>query len=127
MCAYAMISVWLPTRVTSAAFHGAAADGDALANLVVVADLQPRRLAFVGNILRRHADGAERKEGVVGADFRGPFDRHVRHQTAALAQFDLGANHAIRTDLARCRNFCPRIDDGGGMNTHDRVVESSGD
>ena len=46
----------------SAALHRAAIDRHVLANLVVIADLEARRLAFVGDILRRHADGAKRKE-----------------------------------------------------------------
>ena len=46
----------------SAAFHRAAVDGDKLANLVVVADLEPRGFAGVGEVLRRHADRAEGKE-----------------------------------------------------------------
>ena len=98
-----------------AALHRAAIDGDALANLVVIADLQPRRLALVGNILRRHADGAKGKEAIVRADLRRPFDRNMRHQMAALAQFDVRADHAIGPDLARRRNLRARINDGRGM------------
>src|SRR5208283_899472 len=84
----------------SAAFHGTAADGHAFANLIVVANLQSRWLAPVGNILRRHAYGGERKECVVSSDFRWSVDCDVRYQTAALAQFDVGSNHAIWTDFA---------------------------
>src|SRR5713226_1640176 len=50
------------------AFDRAAADGDALANLIVVADLKARGLALIGSILRRHADGGEWEERVVRAD-----------------------------------------------------------
>ena len=107
-----------------AAFDSAAADGYTLANFVVVADLQPRRLASVGNILGRHSDGAEGKEGIIGTDFRGPFDSDVRHQTAALSQFDIGPDHAIGADLARCWDLGSRINDcsgmdRGGMDVHD--------
>ena len=49
----------------SAALDGAAVDGDKLANLVMVADLEPRGFAGVGEVLRRHADRAEGKEAVV--------------------------------------------------------------
>src|SRR5258707_4474959 len=56
----------------TAALHRTAADGNALANLVVVANLQTRWFPSVGNILRRHADRAEGKEGVVGSNFGRP-------------------------------------------------------
>ena len=45
----------------SAALDGAAVDGDKLANLVVVADLEARRFAGVGDVLRRHADRTRRE------------------------------------------------------------------
>ena len=45
----------------SAALDGAAVDGDKLANLVVVANLEARRFTGVSDVLRRHADRS-RKE-----------------------------------------------------------------
>ena len=49
----------------AAALDGAAVDGDELANLVMVTDLEPSGFAGVGEVLRRHADRAKRKEAVV--------------------------------------------------------------
>ena len=61
----------------SAAFDGAAVDGDKLANLVVIADLEAGGFPGVGKILRRHADRTEGKKAVVRTDFGRPFDGHV--------------------------------------------------
>src|SRR5258708_35649020 len=72
----------------AAAFHRAAADGDVLANLIVVADLQARGLAFVGSILRRHADGGEREESVVRADLGWPVVGNSRDHAPALPKSD---------------------------------------
>ena len=52
----------------AAAARGAAADGHALADRIVVADLGFGRLARVLQVLRRHTDGAERIEDVARAD-----------------------------------------------------------
>src|ERR1700690_3103045 len=45
----------------AATLHGAPIDGDKLANLVVVADLEPRGFAGVGDVLRRQPN---RREGI---------------------------------------------------------------
>jgi hypothetical protein len=82
----------------------------------MIANLQPRGLAPVGNILRRHADGAEGKESVPSSNLRRPINRYVRQETTTLPQFDISSNHAVGTDLAGCRDFRSRIDDGCGMN-----------
>src|ERR1700728_258205 len=102
----------------SAALYRTAADGDALANLVMVANLQSRRLAFVGSILRRHADGAKRTERILRPDFRWPFKRHVRDQPATFAKLNLGADYAVGPNLARRWNLGSGIYDSGGMNVH---------
>ena len=99
----------------ASALHRAAIDGHTLADFVVIADLQPRRLALVGDILRRHANGAEGEEDIIGSDLRRPVDRHMRLEAAILAQFDLRANHAIRSDFAGRRNLRARIDNRRGM------------
>ena len=115
------VSVGHHQRVAADASHPAAldrapVDGDKLANLVVVADLEPRGFAGVGDVLRRHADRAEGKEAIVRADFRRSFDGDVRNQMAAFAQFDLRPNHAIGADLAGGMDLGAGIDDGRGMN-----------
>src|SRR6185312_7309042 len=115
------VSVGHDQRVTAHARHpaaldGAPVDGDKLANLVVVADLEPGGFAGVSDVLRRHADRTEGKEAVVRADFRRSLDGDVRNQMAAFAHFDFRANHAIGADLAGGMNLRARIDDGCGMN-----------
>src|SRR5437879_11613888 len=93
-----------------------AVDGDIFANLVVIANLEPGRLAVVGHILRRHPNGRERKEAIVSPDFRGTLNRHVRHQMTPLTEFDIRPNHAIRPDLARLMHPRTGVNNRGGMN-----------
>src|SRR3954453_4636981 len=81
--------------------HSAAVDRHVLADLIVIPDLQPRRFALVGHILRRHADCGEREESIVHTNPGGPFNRHVGYKMTALAKFDVRSDHAIRTHLAR--------------------------
>src|SRR5437588_4088721 len=64
----------------SPALYRAAVDGDKLADLVMVADLQPCRFARVGDVLRRQANRSEREKAVVRANFGGPSDRKLRTQ-----------------------------------------------
>jgi hypothetical protein len=101
---------------------GAAVDGDKLANHVVIANFESRRLAGVGNILRRQSDGGEREEVVVVANFRGAFDHHVRREMAALAQFHLGSNDAVRPNGARRVDFAFSVDDRRGMDGHREIA-----
>src|SRR5215471_15339030 len=97
-------------------FDRAAVDGYALADFVVIADLQSRRLALVGNILRRHPNGAKGKENVLSSNLGWTFKCDVREQLAALPQFHLRADHAIGANFARGGNFGTRVNDGCGMN-----------
>src|SRR3981189_2869347 len=81
------------------AFHGATADGDEFANLVVIANFQTCRFAGVGQILRRHSDRTKWKETVVVANFRRSFDGHLRKQGAPFSQFHLWTDHAVRANV----------------------------
>src|SRR5579863_4023192 len=99
----------------AAAFDGSAIDGHVLANFVVIANIEPRGLALVGDILRRHADGAIGKKGITRADFRRTFYGHMRKEPAILAQLNVGPNNTIRTHLARRRNLRLGINDRRGM------------
>src|SRR5580704_1612091 len=101
-----------------AAFYGAAADGHEFANFVVLANFQPRRLASVSKILRRHPDRAKWKEAVVGANLCGAFNRDVRNQMASFAKLNIGPNYAIRPNLAAGMNLGAGINDGCGMDFH---------
>jgi hypothetical protein len=52
-------------------------------------------LAVVFQILWGDADGGVRKEDVVLADAGGTFDKHMRHEPRACADFDIGAEDAV--------------------------------
>src|SRR5256885_14610722 len=52
----------------SAAAGSATMDGDALANMIVVTDLEPRLLALEFQVLRLHSDRDEGKDLVIAAD-----------------------------------------------------------
>src|SRR6266849_3237223 len=110
--------VVVPDPGEAAALHRAAINRDELANLVVIADLEARRLARVRNVLRRQANRREREESIIDADLRRSFQGDVRHQMAALAQFDPHANYAVGPDLAGWVNLGFGINDGRGVNGH---------
>src|SRR5580704_17713969 len=92
----------------SAALYSAAIDGNELTNLVAVADFQASGFAGVGQILRRHSDRAKWKKGIMGANFRWPFDGHVRNQATRFSEFNIGPDHTVRT------NFATRVNSGAG-------------
>src|ERR1700678_2008186 len=98
-------------------------DRDILADLVVLANLQPRGLAFVGHILRCHPNRTEGEKNVVRADLRWPLDGNVRNQPAVPTQFDVRSDHAVWANLARRRDLRLRIDDGRGMSAQRMSVE----
>src|SRR2546430_3410422 len=105
------------------ALEGAAIDGRALADFVVITDFEAGRFALVGHVLRVHADCAKWEESVVRADFRGTFDCDVRDQVAAFAHLHVWTDYAVRADLAGCGNFCAWINDCHGVNIHHWVME----
>jgi hypothetical protein len=84
----------------ASAFDGAAIDGDEFADDIVVADFKSRGFAVVADVLRREADGRERKEVITRADFGRAFDGDVRDQFAAFAQFDVCGDGAVWADFA---------------------------
>src|SRR5579872_1461369 len=105
------------------ALHCSPVDGHVLADLVMVTNFQTGRLAVIGDILRRHANRTERKEGIVRTNFGRPLNRDVREQAAVLAEVYIGAHHAVRTNRARSGNFRSCCNDGRGMNIHEGFSE----
>lgn len=82
----------------TAAADGADVHGDALAHLAGFADLEPRRLAAIGQRLRR---GAERHKGrylAARTERRVARNVHMRLDAAFLADHDVAADDAIRSD-----------------------------
>ena len=77
-----------------------AVNGDVLADHVVIANLQSSGFALVGNVLRGKADRTKRIELIIRTDFRRPFKRNVRAEVTTFAEFDIGANRAVRADIA---------------------------
>jgi len=98
-----------------AAFCGAAADGHAFPDHIVVANLKTRGLARVTQILGCHADGCKRKKAVARADRGWPFDGHVGEQLTIFSDFDLGPDHTIWADLAGRMDFSKWTDNGGNV------------
>src|ERR1017187_3963756 len=82
---------------------------DVLAKNIVVADAQPRQLAFVFQILGRVPDDATGVKMVVRANFRFAGQINVRPDDAIRAQFDAGINHGIRPDTNACSTSMPLI------------------
>ena len=77
-CVYAMNRLSLPMVVTPPPLRGAAIHGGELAEHVAIADLEPRGLAVVLEVLRRVADRRELEDLVAGADARRALDDRVR-------------------------------------------------
>ena len=75
----------LPMVVTPPPLHRAAIHGGELAKHVAIADLEPRGLALVLEVLRRVADGGELEDLVVGADGGRALDDRVRSDPGAGA------------------------------------------
>ena len=99
-------------------FCGATVNRDEFANDIVVANLEPRGLTFVTQVLRRESNGRKWKEAIARACFGRPFYGDVRDQFATFAQFDTGSDSAVRADLARGMNFRGVVENGSGMETH---------
>src|SRR5215469_1773990 len=101
-------------------FYGAAIDGDKFAHHIVVAHLETGRFALITQVLRTEADRGERKEAIAGANRGGALNHHLRDQFTAIPQFDSRPHHAVRADSRRTGDFCGRMDDGGGMDVHEK-------
>src|SRR6202041_280042 len=97
---------------------GRPVDGHIFANLVVVADFEARRLAFVRNILRSETDRAEWEKMIVGADLCWAAHCDVRESVTALANFDIRTDNAVRSDLRGGMNLGFWVDYRRGMNGH---------
>src|ERR1700730_8571832 len=81
-----------------AAAGSAGVHGDMLADDVAAADHQGGILALVFQVLRLVADRGERENPRAGADAGAAGDDDVGEQLDLLAQLDLGADDAIRSD-----------------------------
>src|SRR6202161_2553585 len=103
----------------AAAFDRATIDRHLLAKRVAVAYYELDVLAVKTQILRIAADRAERMKNVVAPDLRRPRNDRVRVQNAAVAQFDIVANHSVRPDLQARPKLRRRRDRSLHMNMRD--------
>jgi hypothetical protein len=108
-----------------AAARRAGIDRHLLADDVVAADLEPRLLALVLEILRNVADRSEREDARAVADRGAAGDGNVRDQLDALAELDLGADHAERPDHRGGGERGARLDDGRRMDLRHTVAQLS--
>src|SRR5437588_11803749 len=86
-------------RGDAAAVLGPGVDGNILADLAARADRQPRRSAAVVYRLRCRAERSERIDRRAWPDRSVAGDVHMRGELAPMADGDVRAYHAIRTDL----------------------------
>src|SRR5215510_8641469 len=98
-----------------AALDRADVHGHALADGAAIADLKPRRLALVAQILRRTAERCKRRNHAIGADGGMSADADMRGERTALADHGIGADHAIRTDGGAVANY------GAVLNSRSRI------
>ena len=96
----------------------AAVDGDVFADRIVVANLDPGRLARVLLVLRRRADRGEMPDAVAPPDARMAVEHHVSADPAALPHFDVLADHRIRANLDIRREARAAMHERVGMNLH---------
>src|SRR5690606_8598079 len=92
--------------------------GAVLADQVVLADLQPHRLALVAAVLRIAADDGEGMDRRVRADARVLLDHHMADQTHAGGQGHARPDGAERADLDPGRHGRRGVDDGGRVDGH---------
>jgi len=74
-------------------------DGNELANVVALADLNRCRFAAVFQVLGSKADGNKWEDTGFITDARFAVDNHMRFQTNAVPQNDLIADHAESSDI----------------------------
>jgi hypothetical protein len=97
--------------------HGAAMDRDVLAHLAARAQRAARRLTFVFEVLRRHADCAERIQHRVRTDHGMPVHDHMADQVGAILDRDIGAHLAPRPDGHAFADRSSACYDRPGMNS----------
>ena len=102
-----------PMRRHAAAADGAAMDGDELAEHVLLADDEPRRLARVLQVLRPQADRGQREHLVVVAELGVAVDHRRRADLAAPPDPDVRPDGGVRADRRAGADDRGRVDVGG--------------
>src|SRR5690606_37836494 len=100
--------------------HGAAVDGDPLADDVVVADHQPRGFALVLEVRGVLPHGGKLVDAVMGADHGGALDDHVGADLGIVADGDVRADDGPGTHLDVGADAGGRVDNGARINQNHR-------
>ena len=96
---------------------GAAMNRRELADGVVVANFESRRLAVKFQIRRRATNCGEREDSIALTDSRERFDDDVRAHHAAGPNLHARPDHRARTDFDARVEFGALVDDRGRMNS----------
>ena len=91
----------------------------------MIADAQPRRLAFVFQVLRLVTDDTAGMKRIVRADGRQSREINVRPDDAVRAQLHAFVDHGIRPDANGRIQPGFRMNDGGWMNHRIKVAHSA--
>ena len=94
---------------------GADVHGDAFADVAIGADDESRRAAAISHRLRRRAERGERIDHGARADRGVAGDMDMRDEPAAVAERDMGADDAIRTDRHVVSDRRPAFDPRRGI------------
>lgn len=96
--------------------HRAAIHGAKLAEAIVIADLEERRLTAIFEILSALANGAKGKKAVGSPDFGGAGDSDMICENGAGTDDNVRANNAVRTNLGVSGNVRAGVNNCCGMN-----------
>ena len=107
-----------------AAFDRAAIDRTEFAEFIFVADFEGNALAPVSEVLRVAADDGERIHMIFLAEARRPLNYRVMIEAAAVAEFDLVANHCVGADGYVRAEFRGRRDDSARVNVIHNEMDS---
>src|SRR4030095_384160 len=100
---------------SSRVWRGAAIDGHEFAKRVAFADLEVRGISRVFQILCALTDRAKGVEAIVRSNARRALEHDMTLQPRTRADLHIGADHAIRSDLAIVPDLRSGMNDDGGM------------
>src|SRR5690606_26573731 len=93
-------------------------DGAVLTKRVAIADLEPRRLTFVFQVLRSCTDRGKLVDAIVAPDRGRSFDDDMRPYLAAGCDGNIRPYHRICTNLDGTVEVRTRMNDSGRMDRH---------
>src|SRR3989338_3081499 len=102
--------------------HRAGIESAVFADGIVVADLEPRRLAGIFLVLRDLAQGTELEDAVLLSDTRMPVDHHMRTDHCSDADLDVLTDDGIRADFDIAGELGAGMNDSGWVQHYDTVL-----